>query len=253
MLRRPVTGGKPGGRRPRHGVTRSAGQLRTEGFVRLDAVAIVPAGGAARRLGPLGAGGKAALLADGRTFLDRVSGVLAAEVSRVIVVAAPGDAVPVVPAAVEVIRDTHPGAGPLAAVCDGLVHAAAAPRPPRLAVLCSCDAPLVTPGVVRLLLERASRPGVRWALPVVDGHPQPLLSAVTVDLVDDLLAELASGRSSLRGVAADLDSRAPGCVQRLGVDEVRAVDPGLVSFLDVDTPDDLARVRGRVGELPRGG
>jgi len=221
--------------------------------VRIDAVAIVPAGGAARRLGPLGAGGKAALVADGRTFLDRVCGVLAAEVSRVIVVAAPDDVMPMVPAAVEVIRDTHPGCGPLAAVCDGLVHAAAATPPPRLAVLCSCDVPLLTPAVVRLLLAHASSPGVRWVLPVVEGHPQPLLSAVTVDLVDDLRAQLAAGRSSIRGVAADLDRRAPGCVRHLGVEAVRAVDPGLVSFLDVDTPADLARVRRSVGELPRGG
>lgn len=208
--------------------------------MRLDAVAIVPAGGSARRLGGLAAAGKAALGAAGRTFLDRVSTVLAAEVPRVIIVAPPTCRLPAVGPAVEIVRDAVPGAGPLAAVRDGLGHALATGPLPRVAVLCACDVPLVTSGVVRLLLDRAARPGVRWVLPVVGGHPQPLLSALAVDALPEIDRLLTAGRTSLRSLAAVLAAAGPGAVIHPAADELRAVDPALVSFFDVDTPDDLA-------------
>lgn len=220
--------------------------------MRIDAVALVPAGGSARRLGPRGSAGKAALVVDGVTFLDRVCAALAAEVPRVVVVAAPGTALPPVRPPVEVIHDSRPGAGPLAAVCDGLVHALAASPPPRRAVLCSCDVPLLVPGVVRLLLERVETPGVRWALPTVGGHPQPLVSAIAVDLLAEISDHLAGGRGGLRDLAARIANERPDAVRRVGEDELRAVDPALDSFRDVDTAEDLAEVVRRGSRRWRG-
>lgn len=219
--------------------------------MRLDAVAIVPAGGAARRLGSSAADGKAALVAGGLTFLERVCATLAAEVARVIVVAAPGTVVPPVSPPVEVIRDSRPGGGPLAALRDGLVQALAADPPPRLAVLCACDVPLVAAGVVRLLLARAADPGVRWVLPMVSGHPQPLVSAIAVDVLPELEVLLARDGRSLRDFAAMIARGGPDAVCRLGMDELRTVDPDLDSFRDVDTPADLAAVARRGSQPPR--
>lgn len=219
--------------------------------MRCDAVAIVPAGGAARRLGPRAAAGKAALVTGGLTFLDRVCTTLAAEVGRVIVVAGPGTAVPPVRVPVEVVHDSRPGSGPLAAVRDGLVHALAAAAPPRLAVLCSCDVPLIAPAVVRLLFDRAGGEGVRWVVPLVDDHPQPLVSVITIDLLPAIEAHLAAGNASLRDFAAALDRGSPGAVRHVGGTELRAVDPALDSFRDVDTPADLAEVARRGSPPPR--
>jgi len=221
--------------------------------VRLDAVAIVPAGGAARRLGVQAGRGKAAVTCGGRTFLELVCSTVAGEVSRVIVVAAPGGSLPEASVAVEVIRDSAAGAGPLAAIRDGLVYAVVATPPPRLAVLCSCDLPFVAPGVVRLLLERAAAPGVRWALPEVAGHPQPLLSVLAVDLLPEIEAFLASGGRSLRGLAATIARDAPRAVATVDADELRTVDPPLDSFRDVDTPEDLAVVERLAAARRRGG
>ena len=220
--------------------------------MQVDAVAIVPAGGAARRLGPRGVAGKAALVVGGLTFLDRVCATLAAEVARVIVVAAPDTALPPIGTPVEVIRDSRPGAGPLAAVRDGLVHARAADPPPRLAMLCSCDVPLLVPDVVRLLLDRAGGPGVRWALPTVGGHPQPLVSAIAVDALAEIDASLAGGGGSLRDLADVVARHDHDAVCRVGEDELRAVDPALDSFRDVDTAEDLADLVRR-GSRPRRG
>lgn len=227
---------------------------RGEVEVRRDAVAIVPAGGAASRLGPLAPRGKAAVVVGGRTLLARVCTILAAEVPRVIVVTAPTAVVPDVEArtgtAVEVVSDSTPGAGPLAAIRDGLVRAVTAASPPAIAILCACDAPLVSAGVIRLLLDRAG-PGVRWVLPVVGGHPQPLVSVLAVDALPAIERLLAAGAASLRDLAADLAASGPRAIVRVSVDELRRVDPALESFLDVDTPADLARVASRVTASPR--
>lgn len=216
-----------------------------------DAVAIVAAGGAARRLGSLAPGGKAPLVAGDRTFLDRVVSALATVVPRVIVVAAPGDAAPALQPGTEVIRDSTPRAGPLAAVRDGLVYALAAAAPPRLAVLCPCDVPLLVPGVIDLLLARASVPGARWALPVVGGQPQPLPSALAVDLLPIIEVVLAAGGGGFRDLAAAVGRADPHGIVPVGAEELRAVDPALDSFRDVDTPADLADVVRRAAARPR--
>ena len=221
--------------------------------MRSDVVAIVPAGGAARRLGPRAPGGKAALVAAGRTFLARIAAVLADEVSQVIVVAAPGDEVPAVPPGVEVIRDAAPGAGPLAAVRDGLRHALAASPPPRVAVICACDAPLIVPGVIRLLIARVAAPGVRWALPVVGDRPQPFPSALAADVLPAIEEELARGRGGFRDLAAALGRADPRGIAHVAAAEIHAVDAALDSFRDVDTPEDLGIVVRRASERPRGG
>lgn len=127
-----------------------------------DLIAIVVAGGGSRRLGRLaGAGGKGMIEIAGEAMLSRVCRTLATVVPRVIVVARAGQPLPPLVDAAEVIHDSQPGAGPLAAIRDGLVYAGAGPgRPPRLALLASCDLPRLSTGVVRLLLDLAAPPGI---------------------------------------------------------------------------------------------
>jgi len=209
-----------------------------------DVIAIVPAGGRSRRLGPLvGPGGKAALDLGGRSLLERVCGVLAAEAGRVIVVAAAAQPLPRLPRGIEVIVDRRPEAGPLAAIHDGLVHAGGGAR---LAVVASCDLPGLRPAVVRLVVEAAREPRVRWAVPLVGGHPQVLVSALHVDLEPLVAAALTAGERSPRAVLARLAAADPASVRSIDERALTAVDPGLVSFADVDTPEDLARLAGRL-------
>lgn len=217
-----------------------------------DAVAIVLAGGRSRRFGPV-PGGKAAADFAGETLLARVCGTLAAELSRVTVVAAPGQVLPALPPGVEVVRDRTPGAGPLAGIADGLRHVLASASPePRVAVFASCDIPLVRAGVVRMLLGEVRRPGVRWAVPRVLGHPQVLLSAGSVGLIHDIEAAVAAGVSSPRAVLAAVAAADPRGVFMLDEERLRGVDPGLESFLDIDTPGDLVRLASRANPASPG-
>lgn len=209
-----------------------------------DAVGIVVAGGRAARLGGrAGPGGKGALEVEGRSFLAAIVAALAAEVPRVIVVAAQGQPLPELPAFVEIVRDSEPQGGPLAALCDGLRYAIAAAVPPRRAVVLSCDVPLVRRAVVRRLLDLAAAPGVRWVVPTVDGHPQVLVSALDTGLLGRIEAHLAAGSASPRACVATLERDEPGAVRFVAAPAWRDVDPGLESFRDVDTPADLDRLR----------
>jgi molybdopterin-guanine dinucleotide biosynthesis protein A len=211
-----------------------------------DVIAIVLAGGRSLRLaGATPAGGKAALELGGESMLGLVCRTLAGEAARVIVVAALGQPLPPLAAGVEVIRDTRPGAGPLAAIQDGLLHAHAVHPAARIAVIASCDVPEVHPALVRLLITRARQPGVSWAVPLVGGHPQVLVSAMATSLLDRLSEALAAGATSPRAVLAAVAASDPQAVPHVSEAELIAVDPSLASFSDVDTPADLARLRAK--------
>jgi molybdopterin-guanine dinucleotide biosynthesis protein A len=202
-----------------------------------DVIAIVPAGGKSRRLGPLvGPGGKATLAVGGESMLVSVCRTLAGEARRVIVVAAPGQPLPPLGERVEVIRDRVPFAGPVAAIHAGLEHAGGTAA---VALVVACDIPRLAPAVVRLLVAAARRPGTRWAVPMVGGHPQVLVSAISSDLEPAFAAATAAGVASPRAVLARLARAEPTAVCRIPEPELAAIDPTLGSFADIDTAADL--------------
>jgi len=210
------------------------------------AIGIVLAGGRGRRLAAAApVGGKGALELAGRSFLERIVATVATEVDHVIVVASPGQPLPILPDAVEIVRDSEPGGGPLAGLRDGLAVAAGRVPPPRTVFVCACDAPLLSRAVVRLLVRRGFDTGAAWVVPECDGHPQVLLSAIAPTLLPRIAAYLATGRRDLRGLLATVDAEAPQLIVRVTAAELAAVDPAGDAVLDVDTPPDLARLRRR--------
>ena len=211
------------------------------------AIGIVLAGGRSRRMAAADAapGGKASCLLGGRTFLERVVAAMTGAVSRVWVVAAPGQLLPPLPADVEIVRDSEPGAGPLAGLRDGLAAAQARGPAAGIACVCSCDVPLVRGELLRLLVARGLAANAAWVVPVWAGHPQVLLSALAPDLLPRIEAYLATGRRDPRGLLAALEAEAPARVVRLAAADLAAADPEGDSFLDVDTAADLARLRDR--------
>jgi len=227
-------------------------------------IGIVLAGGSSTRLkrdGQPVPGGKIWLQVAGRSLVESVCARLMGEVGEVIVVAGPGQALPPLPAGVVVIADTRPGSGPLAGLADGL-RAAASFAPsggllaPRQALIVSADVPLISPAVIRLLCgaltggrpHSAAEPeqrGPLWAVPLVAGHPQVLLSAVDLTVLADVEAYLATGRRDPRGLLESLQARESHLVRILPEAELRGVDPQLESFRDIDTWDDFLAIDGQ--------
>jgi molybdopterin-guanine dinucleotide biosynthesis protein A len=208
-----------------------------------DVVAIVPAGGRSRRLaGLVPAGGKAAVNLRGESLLAHVCRTLSGSTSRVIVVAAAEQPLPPLPVAAEVVRDRAADRGPLAAIHDGLAHALATGKAPRIAVVAACDVPHLAPAVVELLIEQARGHTAAWVVPEVGGHPQPLVSALATSLVGRIAASLAAGIESPRRLFAELLAADPASVVWLREADLVRVDPRLASFADIDTPADFRRL-----------
>jgi molybdenum cofactor guanylyltransferase len=179
-------------------------------------------GGMSRRYGH----DKAAALIGGVTMLDRAIAALTPVCDRVVVVT---NASAVVDASVPVIRDLRPGLGPMGGLEAALTEAT------RLALpgvfLLGCDLPLVTPSVVRAVVD--SWDGTAFALaPSREGGIESLCAVYSAAALESVQAQLDADRRSLH----DLFERVDGVSLDL-LELRRSFDP----FLNVNTPEDRER------------
>jgi molybdopterin-guanine dinucleotide biosynthesis protein A len=185
---------------------------------------------------------KAALEWHGSTLLYRTAAIVArAAGGPVVVVRARGQELPALPAAVTVVDDPREGKGPLQGIAAGL--AALAGRV-EAAFVTATDLPFLHPAfIVRVLRELENGPDV--ALPVARGYPQPLAAAYRTALAG-LAAGLVAGERLrpaflFRECAVTrLDDAA-----LLADPALAALDPGLDSLLNVNTPAEYEAARQR--------
>jgi len=202
-----------------------------------DSAGIVLAGGRSSRMGTP----KADLEWHGSTLLRRTVGILARVADGpVVVVRAPGQPLPGLPPAIEVVDDPREGLGPVQGLAAGL--AAVAGRA-EIAFVCSTDLPFLHPAFARRVLQAAA--GADVGLPVARGYPQPLAAAYRTALAP--VAERLVREQRLRPAflfdectVARLDDAA------LRADPIlAALDPDLDSVLNVNEPADYEAARAR--------
>jgi molybdopterin-guanine dinucleotide biosynthesis protein A len=163
---------------------------------------------------------------------------LAREVaSEVLLVAREGQALP---GGLDAVRDPAEGLGPLAGIAAGL-GAVAGER----AFVVACDMPLLRPALARRLIELSL--GFEACVPVVDGFAVPTC-AVYAKASAALARELVAARELRpKALLESLRTRfVPG-------DELRDVDPELLSFLDCDTPEGYEAALRAAGLRPSSG
>ena len=200
--------------------------------------AVVLAGGRSTRMGEP----KAGLEWHGSTLLRRVAGLVARGVDGpVLVVRAPGQALPPLPAALEVVEDGERARGPLEGMAIGL---AALQDRVEHAFVCSTDLPLLHPAYVRAV-ARAGQ-GVDVALPVVDGHRQPLAACYRTALAGRARELLQQGRPRPAFLLDGADVRVLDEPELLADTALAKADPQLRSVVGVNTPAELRALR----ELP---
>lgn len=192
-----------------------------------DCTAIILAGGDSQRMGS----DKADLLFDGQSLLHRVNAAMQQAFPKVILsVRQPRPEIDM-----PQVCDDPSYAGPLAGLVSGL-----AKIDTSWAFVVACDMPFIKTPVIHLLAQK--RAGCQAVVPIVQGFPQPLAAFYARSCLDVIQAHLqAGGKNSLRAVLERLDV----CY----VDEVEmlAADPGLRSFFDLDTPQDVARAKHEEG------
>ena len=124
----------------------------------------------------------------GSTLLRRTCGVVARGVDGpVVVVRAPGQELPELPAAVKVVEDAREGQGPLQGLLAGLEAVDG-----ELAFVASTDMPFLHPQFVSAVCGAAS--DVDAAVPYLDGFRQPLAAAYRTALAPLLSELVAAGR-----------------------------------------------------------
>jgi len=188
---------------------------------------IVLAGGASRRMGI----DKRTVPIDGVPMFQRTLDRLGP--GPVIVVVDPRAPMPIPLAGlVEIVPDTRPGEGPLAALEAGLLATAA----PMVAVVAG-DMPWLAPAVLDLLVTRlAEKQTVAVACIADEDSPIPLPLAVRRDVTLPLVSALLDhGERRLRALLVD--------ALVIPSADWLPLDPDQGTLRDVDTPADLASVR----------
>jgi molybdenum cofactor guanylyltransferase len=189
------------------------------------ATPIVLAGGAGTRLGGVN---KALVEVGGRRVVDRLLAALRPLGGDIVLVNNDGSLAGI--PGTRVVPDAEPGAGPLMGLYSGL-QAVTTP----LAVAVACDLPFVSTDLLRGLLALAE--GYDAVVPVLGEQPEPLHAVYRAACAPAIQNALAQGRKRVNSFFDDVR------VRYVREDELRAWDPELRSFLNVNRPDDLARAR----------
>jgi molybdopterin-guanine dinucleotide biosynthesis protein A len=200
---------------------------------------IVLCGGQSRRMGRP----KAWLPLGGEIMLPRVVRLLGEVVSPLVVVAAPDQDLPPLPASVQVVRDEVRGRGPLQGLATGL---SALQGRCDAAYVSSCDAPFLQPAFVRRMTALLGEHAI--CVPRIGDYYHPLAAVYRMEVlaqVDRLLAEV-----SLRPVFLFKTAR----TRIVGEEELRDVDPTFQTLRNLNTPEDYeAAVREVEGLRPTSG
>jgi molybdopterin-guanine dinucleotide biosynthesis protein A len=200
--------------------------------------AVVLAGGRSTRMGAP----KAALDWHGSTLVRRATGIVGRAVDGPVVVArAPGQRLPALAAAVEVVEDAHEGRGPLEGIAAGL---AAIGDRAQVVYVCGVDAPLLHPAFVRRVVGALDGEH-DVALPQAGGFPHPLAAAYRTALLPAVQALIAADRMRPAFLFETARVRRLDEAVLLADPAVSAFDPALDSVLNLNEPADYQAARAR--------
>jgi len=212
----------------------------------MRAAGLVLAGGRSSRMGVP----KAALEWHGSTLLRRTCGVLQrAGLHPVLVVRAPGQELPPLPADVEVVDDPREGLGPLQGMAVGLTALADRADSADAAFVCSTDLPFLHSELVRRVLRPFDHPvdgeALDVVLPVARGYPQPLTAAYRTRLAPVVAALVAADRLRPAFIFEDATVLRLDDDALLADPTLRAADPTLESLVNVNERADYDAARAR--------
>lgn len=201
--------------------------------------AIVLTGGKGRRLGKVE---KALLEFEGMTLLERLLDTLFLSVDEIILSVRDKTQ----QEKLEPVLEKYPGreirfcfdtledVGPLEGIRAGLLEARH-----NYAFVCACDMPFINQKVVALLFEKAK--GHDAALPRYDARKFESLHAVySKKLIPEVEKAFERGDRFVLAPVFELED-----VVYVDVSEIREIDPELLTFVNINTVEDIERIVGQ--------
>ncbi|HZW31679.1 MAG TPA: molybdenum cofactor guanylyltransferase [Isosphaeraceae bacterium] len=186
--------------------------------------AVVLCGGASRRMGRP----KAWLPFGPERMLQRVVRLVGTAARPIVVVAAPAQELPDLPADVAIVRDPVAGRGPLQGLAAGL---AALPDPVELVYATATDVPFLQPPWITRLVELLGADDL--AIPFIDGYHHPLAALYRKPIVLPAIEGLLNA-NRLRPVFL-VEAVQTRIVTEA---EMRPVDPELRTLRNLNHPGD---------------
>jgi molybdopterin-guanine dinucleotide biosynthesis protein A len=195
---------------------------------------VVQAGGKSTRMG---GAPKALMDLGGRRIVERVVAAIAPVVDDVLVVTNTPELYAFL--GLPMVGDVFPDHGSLGGIYSGLSAASG-----DAAFTVACDMPFLSPDVVRLVTARAGEADV--VIPRVGDQLETLHAAYGKACLPAMERRLREGRLKIVGFFDE--------VRVLQIDEaaVRCVADPAVVFMNVNTPEELARARDLVMKRPSG-
>ncbi|MBI5843106.1 MAG: molybdenum cofactor guanylyltransferase [Deltaproteobacteria bacterium] len=183
------------------------------------------AGGGASRMGGVN---KALCPVGGRPMVSRVADALAGVFDEVFVAA--NDVASFMFLDLAVFSDVEGGLSSLSGLHTALFYAKTSH-----VFVSPCDAPFVSPEMIRLICGAADE-NDDVVVPRTGLGFEPLCALYSKRCLNPIAARLAAGRLKLTGFYNSVR------VKQISEDDLRRIDPLLLSFRNVNTPEDLAQV-----------
>jgi molybdopterin-guanine dinucleotide biosynthesis protein A len=191
---------------------------------------IVLCGGKSSRMGLP----KATLPFGPEMMLQRVLRLLGEVVNPLVVVAAPTQELPDLPAGTIIARDLREGRGPLEGILAGLTAMA---DQADAAYVTSCDVPLLKPEFVNRMIELLGDHQV--CVPTEEKFHHPLAAVYRVNVVSVIEELLAADRMRPVFLFDRVETR------RVPVEQLKEVDPQLSTLMNLNSPDDYLKALGQ--------
>ena len=185
--------------------------------------AVVLAGGKSSRFGS----DKGSALLQGKTLLEWSVQSVAGIAERTVVVKAPSQKITVLHNGVHIVNDQYLNKGPLAGLVTGFDS-----LDTELVIAIGCDTPLIVPELWSLFIEAIKSCDI--VVPRINGLLQPLVALYRRDPCKKIfLQALKNGEGKIIDTFDGLK------ISTLEETEIKEIDPGLASFHNVNTRENL--------------
>lgn len=194
---------------------------------------VIQAGGRSTRMG---GEPKALLELGGKRIVERVVGALGAVLDELLVVTNTPERYAFL--GLPMVADRYPEGGALGGIFSGLDAAGG-----DAAFTVACDMPFLHPDVIRLVLARAGEADV--VIPRVEGQYETMHALYARACLAPMEARLRAGQLKITGFFPDVR------VLDISSDAVARHRAPEIVFMNVNTPDELARARALAPEIGR--